>query len=127
MAEESPSRARYEERNPTISARVPREFKTNLQAHLDRTGQSFSAWIQASFDTKSEVVPEANQAWQNGHAKGYEEGVLDTLAYMFRKGWTEQVQELEYGFVHLDEEVGIDDWFTSVAEFTHTLQEMFPR
>ena len=123
----APSRLRYEERNPTISARVPREFKDNLQTHLDRTGQSFSEWIQASFNPESEAVADANEVWERGYADGYDRGVLDALAYLFREGWTEQVNELEYGFMHLDEEVRIDDWYASLEEFIRTLKSMFPR
>ena len=45
-----PSRARYEEANPTMSFRLPREIRDRLVAHLKALGQSFAGWVKDHLD-----------------------------------------------------------------------------
>lgn len=125
-SKKSPSRLRYEERNPTISARVPRELKEQLQDHLDRTGQSYSEWIQVSFNSDDDIVIDTEAVWDKGYTEGYDHAVFDTVLYLFRYGWTEEVQGLESDYYHLDEQVPLDDWLTAIFEFTRHVQAEFP-
>lgn len=65
-----PARVRYERRNPTISCRVPLQFKEDLKAHLGKTGQSFGQWIREAFRGQQDQVGDIERAYWRGWQEG---------------------------------------------------------
>lgn len=63
-----PSRARYEEANPTVSIRVSRELKGELD-ELKIMGQSMAVVLQAGLDR---LKPDIEQSYERGYVDGYE-------------------------------------------------------
>jgi len=75
----SPSRRRYEEQNPVVSARVPREYKNRLAQLLEAAGKSYSQWLKEAIDDERPHRREVKLA----RLRGYEEGVDDGAALGF--------------------------------------------
>lgn len=90
-----PSRIRYEQRNPTISCRVPVEFKRDLSQQLRKTGQSFSRWIQASFRGDDPAVAETERAYWRGWEKGADQAISDVSLIMTVSGSDEGARLLD--------------------------------
>ena len=68
-----PSRIRYEEENPTVSARVPREIYNTLQEMKREGGLSVADFLFAGLDIAEHDV---RQAFANGKREGARESTL---------------------------------------------------
>lgn len=115
-----PSRIRYEQRNPTISCRVPAEFKEELNAHLQMTGQSLSGWIQDAFEGREDTVKEAERAYWRGWEKGADQAISN-VSIALRIGVSGEEEQLVQAVLDASErsfeaedqaeaDVHIDSW-----------------
>lgn len=62
-----PSRARYEQRNPTVSIRVSREMYDRLQALKERSGKSLGDILREALGVQE---PATRATYSRGHRKG---------------------------------------------------------
>ena len=71
-----PSRKRYEEDNPVVSCRVPKELYNRLRAIKKAEGKSMADVLKAGlglFEVKVRAEKEVRQeAYDEGHINGYE-------------------------------------------------------
>ena len=72
-----PSRKRYEERNPTVSARVSRELKEQLQETMEKTGKSFADVLKEGLRVQE---PSAKEAYDRGYKAGHKAGKISGVA-----------------------------------------------
>ena len=69
-----PSRYRYEEKNPTVSARLPKEIRDRLRANLAKQGKSLADALIAIANDLDIKAKAYDEAWQEGHDDGLVEG-----------------------------------------------------
>ena len=68
------SRLDYEERNPTMSVRLPKEIMGKLRANLTKQGQSLADALIAIANDLEVKGKSYDEAWQEGHDEGLVEG-----------------------------------------------------
>lgn len=76
----SPSRIRYEERNPTVSCRVTTDIYERLVVAKDVKGKSFADILKIGLgkqEVQAKKIREARkQGWDEGYTKGYADAKL---------------------------------------------------
>lgn len=87
----SPSRRRYEEANPTVSFRISKGKKDELDELVDDLEITKKEWFESVIDDErgkfSAVFQQGKtkgeqQGYEKGHAKGYDEGFDDAYDEM---------------------------------------------
>ncbi len=73
-----PSRVRYEQENPTISFRLPKELHEELRQLLRDSNRSFA-------DLARGLLEAQKPDWSRAHERGYEDG--------FGEGWQEGLKK----------------------------------
>ena len=76
----SPSRKRYEEKNPVVSIRVTVEQKKELEEFKKKSGFSNGDLLEAWLN---HTKPEFDAAYTVGYEKGYEEASTEYVVYYF--------------------------------------------
>ena len=73
-----PSRERYEQKNPVVSIRMPKELKDDLIRFLGETGRSRVTFIRIALNQlKANHKNVFDQGYTKGHEKGYDKGKID--------------------------------------------------
>ena len=80
----APSRQRYEENNPVISGRVPKEVHQKLLEIRQVTGQSWADFLKVALRLQAPVLiprkpseKELEEEYERGFTMGYDEGEAD--------------------------------------------------
>jgi len=71
----SPSRQRYEVRNPVISLRVTKEVKDRAQVAKEKEGMSHLDIYKTGLGIQEVKIRTEKEIWQEAHDDGYEEGI----------------------------------------------------
>lgn len=66
-----PSRKRYEESHPTVSARVSRELKEKLNETIEKTGKSYADILKEGLGVQKPIT---KKAYGRGYKAGYNAG-----------------------------------------------------
>ena len=81
----APSRQRYEENNPVISGRVPKEVHQKLLEIRQVTGQSWADLLRVALKLQAPVLiprkpseKELEEEFESGFTMGYDEGEADS-------------------------------------------------
>lgn len=69
-----PSRERYEQKNPVVSIRMPKELKDDLIRFLEETGRSRVTFIRIALN---QLKANYKNAFVNGYKKGNQKGYND--------------------------------------------------
>src|SRR3990172_3407277 len=72
-----PSRIRYEERNPTVSCRVPQEIYDRLVAAKEVEGKSFADILKIGLGEQEVQAKKVKAARQQGRDEGYKKGYAE--------------------------------------------------
>ena len=85
VKKKAPSRARYEQRHPTVSCRVPRDVYDRLKAVKKAEGRSVAdilkiglGILEPQIKDKAEII---KKAYNSGRDDAYEEGYCDGALY----------------------------------------------
>jgi flagellar biosynthesis/type III secretory pathway protein FliH len=73
----SPSRIRYEERNPTITCRVSKDIYERLVAAKEVEGKSFADILKIGLGEQEVQAEKVKMARKQGWAEGYKKGYAD--------------------------------------------------
>jgi len=75
-----PSRARYEQKHPTVSWRISRELYDRLQAVKEAEGTSITDVLKVGVGLLEVKVSEEKEAREEGYHKGYSKGYEEAVA-----------------------------------------------
>jgi len=72
-----PSRARYEETHPTVSARVTREVYERLEMLRETEGKSFADILKVGLGILEANVRDRGAVWEEAYAEGWGDGLTN--------------------------------------------------
>lgn len=108
-----PSRREYEEQNPTVSFRISKEKKEELDSLVKRLKVTKKDWFESIIDEES---TKCSAVFQQGMTKGEKEGFDKGFDEGFDEGYTEGYEDGKTAGYEDGKSVGYDEGYTAGYE-----------